>query len=203
MAIWKKRWLNLALVCTLVIAFAAGCAPQQRPDDDTAPDPTRAPGINDMGPNDNRNNLGLDNDRDGNAGILGRNGNNAGMLDRDGNDVGDRAEGNMRLADDIANRLTNMREIDAATVMLSDNNAFVAVDMPGRQQGRVTNDLKNRISDEVRHLDRDIDNVYVSADPDFFNRMGGYARDIRNGEPIQGLADQVTETIRRVFPTAQ
>lgn len=219
MAIWKKPRLSFVIIPVLIIALLAGCTAQQRPNDDNgAPTPTRAPrtndlgvndtpGVNDMGPNDNRNNIG-NRDTGVNDGVNNGNRNNTGMNDNRNNngftdDTRGGAQGNMRLADDIADRLTNMREVDAATVMLTDNNAFVAVDLPGDQRGRVTNDLKDRIADEVRHVDRSIDNVYVSGDPDFFDRMGGYARDIRNGQPVEGLLDEVTETIRRVFPTAQ
>lgn len=206
------RWLRLAIVSVLVIALMAGCAAQERPDDDNLnnPDQTRAPGDigNNMGDrnngwmgNGNRDtgdNGFADNDRNRNNG-----GNRSGMNDNGTqNNTGGGVEGNMRLADDVADRLTNMREIDAATVLLTDDNAFVAVDLPGDQEGRVTNDLKERISDEVRHLDRDIANVYVSADPDFFDRVNGYARDIRNGQPVDGMMDEINETIRRVFPTA-
>lgn len=194
MPIRNKSWFRLSLVTVLVMAFAIGCTAQPRPNDDTTPPAqTRAPGgdvmrdgdttgVNDRGMNDGRNNLGLN-----------RNRGNMDWNDRN----------NMRLADDIANRLTNMREVDAATVWLSGNNAYVAVDIEGDREGRVTNKLKDRIGDEVRHMDGNIDNVYVSADPDFFDRMGGYARDIRNGAPIEGMFDEVNETLRRVFPTAE
>lgn len=227
MSIWKKPRLSLVIVSVLIIALLVGCTAQQRPNNDDGPTPTRAPrtndlgvndvpGVNDMGPNDNRNNMGNRN-TGVNDGVNDANSARNNLGNNPGNNLGDNnnrnnagvpknggggSEGNMRLADDVADRLTNMREIDAATVLLTDNNAYVAVDLPGDQRGRVTNDLKDRISDEVRHVDRSIENVYVSGDPDFFNRMGGYARDIRNGQPIEGLFDEVTETIRRVFPTA-
>lgn len=186
------RMSNVCLFVALVFAFGilAGCATQPRTDNNvTPPAPTRAPTGDNVGVDDRTNNDLFDN--------------RTGML-TDGNRFdNDRNRNNMRLADDIANRLTNMREIDEATVFLTGNTAYVAVDMPGRQEGQLTNNLKDRIADEVRHLDTRIDNVYVSADPDFFSRMGAYARDIRNGRPISGLANEITETLRRIFPTAE
>ncbi|MBT2653668.1 YhcN/YlaJ family sporulation lipoprotein [Bacillus sp. ISL-18] len=41
-----------------------------------------------------------------------------------------------------------------------------------------------------------IDNVYVSENPDFYDRMTTYASDIRNGRPISGFFNEFTETIR-------
>lgn len=217
MPIWKKPWFSLSLVTVLVMAFAIGCTAQPRPNDDTTPPaPTRAPGDNtttdgnttgpnDRGLNDARNNLGLNRNRGNTDWNDGNRANTNWNDDVVGNDNYSRNanRNNMRLADDIANRLTNIRGVDAATVMLSGNNAYVAVDMEGDRKGRVTDKIKDRIADEVRDTDRSINNVYVSADPDFFDRMGGYARDIRNGAPIGGLFDEVNETLRRVFPTAK
>lgn len=224
-----KRWLNVAVVCVMVITLLAACATGNRPDNNVAPSPTRGPGttgpgVNNVGPNDgwnDGNNMGTRspgpgvnntgpnngwNDatnagRNGAPGTMGPGANGNGWNNGNGN-VGTRANNNMRLADDIADKLGDMREINNATVMLTDDNAFVAVDMPGNRQGDLTNDLKKRISRNVKKMDKSVDNVYVSADADFFDRMGTYARDIRNGDPIQGMAEQVTETLRRIFPTA-
>lgn len=220
MSVWNKRWLIYTAALVLVASFVAGCTALQRPDGTTTPSPTRSTGdgtrVNDdwgmnrngtMGTRDNVRNWGADDNRNN----LGVNDDRGNIRNRDNirDDVGARTRDNartndnMRLADDIADKITNMKGIDNATVMVTNRTAYVAVDLPDKQEGRLTNDLKSRISDEVKRTDNKIDKVYVSGDPDFFNRMGGYAEDIRNGRPISGLFDEITETVRRIFPTAQ
>ncbi|WP_054949382.1 YhcN/YlaJ family sporulation lipoprotein [Numidum massiliense] len=180
----KYVWLCFALAIVFVATTVAGCGMTNRPNRSVtpAPAPTRTPdgnlGVSDYRANDNRNlnrNFGMNRARPSNT---------------------------MRLADDVADKVADMREVKSATVMLMGNTAYVAVDMPAREQGRLTNRLKDRIGDVVRRADSRIDNVYVSADADFFQRMGGYARDIRGGKPIRGMVNEITETFRRTFPTA-
>ena len=190
----RTKFICLLVGIILVVGAIAGCATNQRPNDNdnvAPPTPTRAPGNNNAIDNDtNWNNVRDDNLNDGVAD------------DRDDLDMrNDNGRNTMRLADDIAQRVANMQDVGNATVFVTGDNAYVAVDMPGNRQGHLTNDLKGRIAKTVRGMDNDIDDVYVSADPDFFNRMGKYAGDVRNGRPIQGMVNQITETIRRVFPT--
>ncbi|MGV2911482.1 YhcN/YlaJ family sporulation lipoprotein, partial [Bacillus safensis] len=80
---------------------------------------------------------------------------------------------------------------------------FVAVVLEGNKSGDVTDDLKKKISDKVKSTDQQIDNVYVSANPDFVDRMQGYGKRIKSGEPISGFFDEFTETVRRVFPESK
>jgi YhcN/YlaJ family sporulation lipoprotein len=66
--------------------------------------------------------------------------------------------------------------------------------------GDLTKDVEGKISDQDKAVDQDIDNVYVSVNPDFYDRMTGYTEDIRAGQPIEGFFDEFTETVRRIFP---
>lgn len=64
----------------------------------------------------------------------------------------------------------------------------------------ITDDTKKKISDIVKSTDKDIDNVYVSTNPDFVDLVTNYANQAENGEPIEGLFDQMGNMIERVFP---
>jgi len=61
--------------------------------------------------------------------------------------------------------------------------------------------FRSKIADQVRNADPDINDVFVSVNPDFVERMDGYANDIRSGRPVRGMLDEFTETVQRVFPT--
>jgi spore cortex protein len=108
-----------------------------------------------------------------------------------------------RLADRAAEKVTNLAEVDDATVIVNDNNAYVAAKLDRKSKDGLTSDIKSKITRVVKSVDRNIDNVYISVNPDFIDRMNSYSRDIRNGRPISGSRDEFSDTIRRVFPNAQ
>lgn len=109
----------------------------------------------------------------------------------------------MEVADKAADKITAMPEVDNATVLVTDNNAYVAARLDNNGNNELTRDIENKISDQVKSVDQDIDNVYVSVNPDFFDRMTGYGEDLRAGRPIEGFFDEFNETVRRIFPTQQ
>jgi spore cortex protein len=104
-------------------------------------------------------------------------------------------------ADDAANRVAGLKEVKHAAVILTDNNAYVGATL--NEGTKLTKNLERKIANTVRKSDTKAENVYVSTNPDFMNRMDGYVNDLRNGRPISGLADEFGQTIRRVFPNAR
>ncbi|WP_052427549.1 YhcN/YlaJ family sporulation lipoprotein [Neobacillus niacini] len=106
----------------------------------------------------------------------------------------------MEVADKAADRITDLDEVDSANVIVTNRNAYVAVELRDSAKGEVTNRLEKKIADKVRDSDRDIQNVYVSSNPDFVERMKDYGRRIKQGHPIEGFFDEFNETVRRVFP---
>ncbi|WP_164669630.1 YhcN/YlaJ family sporulation lipoprotein [Virgibacillus doumboii] len=82
---------------------------------------------------------------------------------------------------------------------LTNNGAFG--DAGDKDNGNeLTDDVKQEISKIVKSVDNDVNNVYVSTNPDFFNLANNYADDAGNGEPVEGLFDQMGNMIERVFP---
>ncbi|CAH2714319.1 hypothetical protein BACCIP111895_01480 [Neobacillus rhizosphaerae] len=137
------------------------------------------------------NDTGLDrnlNRRDNNKTDVGNNRNNTSK---------------MRVADEAADRVADLPEVDRANIIVTDNNAYVAAKLDRSSRNELTSDIEKKISQKVKSVDKDIDNVYVSTNPDFYDRMNTYAGDIRNGKPISGFFNQFSETVRRIFPTAR
>jgi YhcN/YlaJ family sporulation lipoprotein len=127
--------------------------------------------------------------------------NNVGNVDRNNNGVitnNLNEKSRFRVADESANKIADMREVDTANVIATENNAYVAVKLANGE--KLTNGLENRISKKVKSTDRDIDNVFVSANPDFYNHMKDYGNDIRAGKPVSGFFTEFSQTIQRVFP---
>ncbi|WP_445486905.1 YhcN/YlaJ family sporulation lipoprotein [Niallia sp. 03133] len=111
-----------------------------------------------------------------------------------------RTTADLDLADKAADKIKDLKEVERAVVIKTDENAFVAVQLTGNKEGNVTKELEDKVADKVRSVDHDIDNVYVSSNPDFYDRMTNYGQDIENGHPISGLFNEFSETVRRVFP---
>jgi len=109
----------------------------------------------------------------------------------------------MRIADKAANKVTDLSEVDRANIIVTDNNAFVAAKLDPSSRNELTTDIENKISRAVKSVDSDIDNVYVSVNPDFYDQMNDYANDIRNGRPVSGFFNEFSDTITKVFPNAR
>lgn len=86
-----------------------------------------------------------------------------------------------RTEDNEGSKNTNNRNIDA-------------------HEETLTEDVKREISDIVKSVDDDIDNVYVSTNPDFSDLTNDYIKDMNDGRPIGGLFDEIGNMIERVFP---
>jgi spore cortex protein len=127
-----------------------------------------------------------------------------GVINDDNNRNGN-MNGNDRfeIADKAAEKIANMPEVEDANVFVTDKGAYVAAELKNNAKGEITRDLKRKISEQVKATDPDIDNVYVSTNPDFVDRAGGYADRVEQGEPIEGMFEEFNEMVRRVFPNAR
>ncbi|MFC7783815.1 MULTISPECIES: YhcN/YlaJ family sporulation lipoprotein [unclassified Rossellomorea] len=107
---------------------------------------------------------------------------------------------NYSMADKEANKVASLNEVKSAYVMTTDQNAYVAVALEDNMNGKVSKDLEKKISDQVKSQNGNINNVYISTNPDFTDRMRDYANKAENGKPIEGLGEEIAEMLRRVFP---
>jgi len=109
----------------------------------------------------------------------------------------------MRVADKAQDKIENMQEVRHANVIVTENNAYVAVVLEDNTKGDVREELEKKISDQVKSTDKGIRNVFVSSNPDFVDRMGDYGDKIQGGKPIRGLFEEFTEMVQRVFPSGR
>ncbi len=192
------KFIKPFIYAGLVSVVLAGCGTSNNNDRFTNDD-NRPLGVR-YNPTDNRdgtnnvNNDGTVNDNrmDG----FGTNVNN----DTANNNNNDR---NIDLADDVADKVVGLKEVDDASVLVTNRNAYVAVKLSGQGNKEMTKDVQKKIADKVRNTNHNFDNVYISENPDFYDRMRGYGNDIRNGRPVGGFFDEFTDTVQRVFPNAR
>ncbi|MDO6851574.1 YhcN/YlaJ family sporulation lipoprotein [Priestia megaterium] len=179
-----KKYLLGVLSTILSVGFLFGCNDKK---DEAEPDPTEEP--SEQKAQNARNNNDL---RD-----VGY------QPDRDRNDNVDNNQTQLKVADEAANRIAKLDEVDSANVIVTNRNAYVAVVLQDRTKGEVTDRLEKKIADQVRATDSDIQDVFVSSNPDFVERMRDYGNKINEGKPVKGLFEEFTETVRRVFPNAR
>lgn len=116
-----------------------------------------------------------------------------------GNGVANGTEGRkVELADEVSNKIKELEEVESASVLVTDNNAYVAVDL--KEGVDETEALKTKISDAAKAENANFKNVYVSANPDFSKQFKDYGERIRADEPVEGFFDEFSDTVKRVFP---
>lgn len=106
----------------------------------------------------------------------------------------------LELADQAAEQVAEMEEVESANVLVTDTNAYVAVELKEGVEGN--EQTENKIADLVREKNADFKNVYVSMNPDFVKQMTDYGDKIRAGEPVEGFFTEFSDAVRRVFPDA-
>jgi YhcN/YlaJ family sporulation lipoprotein len=120
------------------------------------------------------------------------------------NVIGMHGNSRIQTSDKVANKIAAMPGIDSAFVMMTDHNAYVAVkEDPHRMRAHsitLTDAMKDKIADQIKAMSPSVENVYVSANPDFFGRMEGYASNVRRGHPIQGFLAEFNALVERTFP---
>ncbi|WP_087973386.1 YhcN/YlaJ family sporulation lipoprotein [Oceanobacillus rekensis] len=160
--------------------------------------------------NNNHNNTG-----DGLTGVRNN------TMDRDadqmqnrGTNVNDENRNNQYdVSEEAAERITSeIKDVDRVQVLTTDNNAYVAASIDNKNdqnqnrqnngdgEEEVNEETKQKIGDIVRSVDNNIENVYVSSNPDFIDLTNNYVDDMNNGEPIEGFFDQMGNMIQRIFP---
>ena len=108
---------------------------------------------------------------------------------------------NVEVADDAAEKITAMDEVDSSNVLVTDNNAYVGVVL--KEGNEETDELKQKISDEVRKVHSEFDNVYISFNPDVAQSLTDYGDQIRAGDPVEGFFEEFADSIDRMFPEAK
>jgi len=106
------------------------------------------------------------------------------------------------VANQAANKVTDLPKIDHANIIVTDNNAYVAVKMTGTDN-RLTPTVRKEITKAVKTADPNIDNVYISKHKQFYTRMMRYTKDIQDGRTNSNLIGEFSDTIRRIFPDAR
>jgi YhcN/YlaJ family sporulation lipoprotein len=120
------------------------------------------------------------------------------------NVIGMHGNSHLEVSNKIADQIATMPGIDAAFVVMTNHNAYVAVkEIPRKKSAHsvpLTVAMKDKIANRVKAMSPSVENVYVSSNPDFTGRMAGYAAAVKQGHPIQGFLAEFNALVERIFP---
>jgi YhcN/YlaJ family sporulation lipoprotein len=108
----------------------------------------------------------------------------------------------IEIADRAATNIVKVKGVRAANVLVTRHNAYVAAALVDNRQ-KMSGDVEKKIANQVRKADPRIQHVYVSTNPQFVERVSGYVRDVRQGRPVTGFAQEFSEMVARIFPNAK
>ena len=106
-------------------------------------------------------------------------------------------------AEELAKKISDLKNVNSATVVLSGKSAWVGVDLAAKLENKMTNQMKNEITSLVKKEEKNINKVYVTADADTVSRLRNIARDIADGKPVSGFINELNEIGRRITPSTK
>ncbi len=189
----KLRWLLIGAAASVLITGCASSNQGSQDGKDGQSGTLSMRNVTDSDATDDANNL-LDDEQNNNKQY------NNGLEDNGQNDSD---QNNLRHSEDAQQKVEAMKEVDKAVVITAGSKAYAAVKLANGENGDVNDEMKKKVSDQVQAADQNINEVFVSSNPDFMERMRGYRDDIQNGKPVRGLLDQFSETVQRIFPESR
>ncbi|MCK6208064.1 YhcN/YlaJ family sporulation lipoprotein [Bacillus infantis] len=194
----KLRWLLIGAAASVLITGCASSNQGSQDRNDGQSGTLSMRNVTDSDATDDANNL-LDDEQNNNKQY------NNGLEDngQNGNEQNGSDQNDLRNSEDAQQKVEAMKEVDKAVVITAGSKAYAAVKLANEENADVNDEMKKKVSDQVQAADQNINEVFVSSNPDFMERMRGYRDDIQNGNPVRGLFDQFSETVQRIFPESR
>lgn len=111
-------------------------------------------------------------------------------------------DNNVQVADQAAAKVTQVPGVSRAYVLVTNRTAYVAAALHTNQT-QLSSDMESQISQQVKSADANIQNVYVSTNPEFMTHVNRYVSDTRQGRPASGFYNEFMDMVKRIFPNAR
>ncbi len=106
------------------------------------------------------------------------------------------------VAEQAANKIRAIPGVVQADVLLRQRNAYVAVVFYDTQ-ARGNHDVGDQITAKVKSTDPQIQDVFISAHPEFVNLVHAYVTDVQQGRPVAGFFTKFDVLLPRIFPNSR
>ncbi len=88
-------------------------------------------------------------------------------------------------------KVTNLPEVKQAHIIVSNRNAYVAVEMDEDFHDEISPFVEDQMVQQVREADPNVQNVYISSKRDFATQMKRYRDNLQNGKSTVGFSKMV------------
>jgi YhcN/YlaJ family sporulation lipoprotein len=96
-------------------------------------------------------------------------------------------------------RIADMEQIDQAHVIIQGHKAYVALVLNDTAEA-VPVPIEEKISDLLMDEDLQVEEVFVSAKPEFVKDMDEFEKRLTAGEPSKDFIDEFGDTVQKIFP---
>ncbi|WP_027084554.1 YhcN/YlaJ family sporulation lipoprotein [Cohnella panacarvi] len=109
-----------------------------------------------------------------------------------------------QLNDEMSDVVIHMPGVQSAYVMMTDRNAYVAVNRGSSDiltnGPQLPDAFLSNVSDAIRSRSPSTRNVFVSEDPVLWSRMQTYTQAVREGYPLRRYVSEFNTLVQHVFP---
>ncbi|MEH7178235.1 YhcN/YlaJ family sporulation lipoprotein [Neobacillus vireti] len=96
-------------------------------------------------------------------------------------------------------KVENLPEVKEATIIVSNRNAYAAVEMDDDFHGEMSSFVEDQIAQHIREADPNVQNVYISGNRDFIKQMSHYRDEIQNGRSTAVINDGFQTMVHKFF----
>ncbi|WJH37402.1 YhcN/YlaJ family sporulation lipoprotein [Paenibacillus sp. CC-CFT747] len=113
----------------------------------------------------------------------------------------------------IAEAVAALDEVTGANALVIDGKGYIGIivkygypdtvmDVPGQSAnvGEVSGKLKAKVAEAARRIDPGLKEVFVSAHPDFIDRIDRFPAHTKSGKPLEGYIREFGTIVSRLFP---
>mgnify|MGYP001497893101 CR=1 FL=1 len=103
------------------------------------------------------------------------------------------------VAERLADLAASVPQVNEATCVVFGNTAIVGIDVNGNLDASEVGTIKYAVAEALRN-DPYGANAIVTADMDLYQRINELSRQIRDGKPVSGFANELADIVGRIMP---
>jgi len=103
------------------------------------------------------------------------------------------------VAERLADLAASVPEVNEATCVVFGNTAIVGIDVSGNLDASEVGTIKYAVAEALRNDPYGV-HAIVTADMDLYQRIRELSRQIKDGKPVAGLANELADIVGRIMP---
>jgi YhcN/YlaJ family sporulation lipoprotein len=103
------------------------------------------------------------------------------------------------VAERLADLAASVPDVNEATCVVFGNTAIVGIDVDGKLDASEVGAIKYAVAEALRNDPYGV-NAIVTADMDLYQRINELSRQIKDGKPVSGFANELADIVGRIMP---